>query len=131
MQWRSAQALSGAGGIDAPGGLRALIGAVHGDDPLEVPDALADVEIETYGTTAAQTGRARLNLLNPTQAFSAMEQAYDDQIYPTRLGDPQMTLVLTRRIGGKLVPWAGDGLHPVRAIALSGVPRPRGDEPIA
>lgn len=121
VQWRSAHALFGAGGIDAPHGLRALIGAVHGDDPLAVPAALADVEIETYGTTAAQAGRARLNLLNPTQAFSAMEQAYDDQIYPTRLGEPQMTIVLTRRVGGKLVPWAGEDLHPVRAIALSEV----------
>lgn len=121
VQWRSAQALFAAGGIDAPGGLRALIEWVHGDNPLDVPEALAEIEIETYGTTAAQAGRARLNLLNPSQAFSAMEQAYDDQIYPTRLGDPQMTLVLTRRIGGKLVPWAGEDVHPVRGIALSEV----------
>ena len=121
VQWRSAQALFGAGGIDAPGGLRALIGAVHGDDPLAVPDALADVEIETLGETEAKANHARQKLLNPTQAFSAMEQAYDDQIYPTRLGEPQMTIVLTRQVGGKLVPWAGEDLHPIRAIALSEV----------
>lgn len=121
VQWRSARALFAAGGIDAPEGLRALIGAVHGDDPLPVPDVLTRVELESEGMYFAQAGQARLNLLNPTYAFADMEQVYDDKVYPTRLAEKQQTLVLTRRSNTGLVPWAGTDMAPARALTLSEV----------
>lgn len=52
-QWRTARVLFDAGVIDAPGGLRALIEAVHGEAGPEVPDALLAAEAEALGTSSA------------------------------------------------------------------------------
>ena len=120
VQWRSAAVIFAAGRITAPDGLRTLIEAVYGTDLLSLPAALESAEMETLGTAAAHAGQARLNLLNPVHAYSSAENIFPDDLFPTRLGEQQMTLVLTRRTDAGLVPWAADA-NPIRAEALSEV----------
>lgn len=119
-QWRTAQVLAEVGAINAPDGLRDLIAAVHGETAPDVPDPLMQAEIEGEGRDHAATGLAQMHLLNPTRAFGAQENIFDDTYFPTRLGEPQMTLVLARTVEGVLTPWFEDP-HPVRAMAMSEV----------
>ncbi|WP_232796542.1 CRISPR-associated helicase Cas3' [Roseovarius salinarum] len=111
-QWRTAKALFDAGRIDAPGGLRALIEAVHGNDPLLLPAALDRAGIESEGRILGERARANNNLLDPWAPYDqpAMARVHDDEVFPTRLGLPQITLRLARRQNGVLRPWAdGEG----------------------
>ncbi len=120
VQWRTAQALVEAGAIVAPEGLRDLIEAVHGADPAPVPKALERAEVESFGRARAEAGQAHHHILKLPQGFAAVENIFSDESFPTRLGEKQMTLILTRRSPSGLVPWAEDP-WPVRAQALSEV----------
>jgi len=120
VQWRTARALVEVGAIVAPEGLRDLIEAVHGADPVPVPDALARAEVERMGREMAEAGQAHHHTLNPLKGFAAVENIFSDESFPTRLGDKQMTLILTSCGPAGLVPWAEDP-GPVRAQALSEV----------
>lgn len=120
VQWRTARALVEAGEIVAPGGLRDLIEAVHGNDPAPVPEALTRSDEDTRGLQLAQAGLAQQNILKLPQGFAAVENVFPDATFPTRLGEKQMTLILTRRGPAGLLPWAEDPL-PLRAQALSEV----------
>ncbi|MDO5632328.1 MAG: CRISPR-associated helicase Cas3' [Paracoccus sp. (in: a-proteobacteria)] len=105
LQWRSAQVLFAAGRIDAPGGLRALIEAAHGEDAPPVPDPLAEAELLRIGQGYAEANQARRNLIDLTKGYRA-NAAADDTDYPTRLGRPTQTLMLARHMNGVLRPWA-------------------------
>ena len=120
VQWRTARALAEAGAIVAPEGLRDLIEAVHGSDPAPVPKALERAEVERLGRANAEVGQARHHILKLSQGFAAVENIFSDESFPTRLGEKQMTLILTRRSPSGLVSWAEDP-WPVRAQALSEV----------
>ena len=120
VQWRTAQALVEAGAIVAPEGLRDLIEAVHGADPAPVPAALERAEVESFGRAMAEAGQAHHHILKLPQGFAAVENIFSDESFPTRLGEKQMTLILTRRGPAGLVPWAEDP-WPLRAQALSEV----------
>jgi CRISPR-associated endonuclease/helicase Cas3 len=119
-QWRTADALFRAGAINAPDGLRALIEAVHGDEPAQLPDPLAGTELDTQGRALSEAGQALVNVANAGDAYAQerMAHVFDDRKYPTRLGEEQVTLVLARREGGKLRPWIDDRDR-MRAEALS------------
>ena len=58
-QWLTARALFDAGEIAAPGGLRTLIEAVHGEDLPPVPEALLDAQTRADGQARAETGWPR------------------------------------------------------------------------
>lgn len=105
-QWRTAHVLFGAGKIVAPGGLRALIEAVHGPDPVPVPDILARAEIEAEGNGLAHRDRARQNVIAIDRGYRDGGGAAEDTDYPTRLGVANRVLMLLRHEGGRLVPWA-------------------------
>jgi len=120
VQWRTARALAEAGAIVAPEGLRHLIEAVHGPDLVPVPVALERAEVEHMGRDLAEAGQAHHHTLNPLKGFAAVENIFSDESFPTRLGEKQMTLILTRRGPVGLVPWAEDP-WPLRAQALSEV----------
>jgi CRISPR-associated endonuclease/helicase Cas3 len=120
LQWRTARSLVEVGAIVAPEGLRDLIEAVHGADPAPVPKALARAEDENFGRAMAEAGQARHHILKLPQGFGAVENIFSDESFPTRLGEKQMTLILTRRGPSGLVLWAEDP-WPVRAQALSEV----------
>ena len=111
VQWRTARALFDRGEIHAPGGLRELIEAVHGEDPLEVPEALEGVEIETIGLQMSEAQQALNQVLDAEDSYDQprMQRVFDDVRFPTRLGIPQVTLRLAQNERGKLVPWVGEG----------------------
>lgn len=120
--WRTAEAVLRAGAIRAPDGLRALIEAVHdedGDRP-DLPDPLRTAEAETLGRSSAEAGAARAKLVRLNDGYGFAQNVFADEVFPTRLGEPQVTLVLARRDGTGLRWWAEDE-DARRAEALSEV----------
>ena len=97
IQWRSAQAIFKAGEIDLPNGLRSLIESVHGDDPAPVPDALEFSEISTYAEGLTEAQQARNNLICLSSYIDGSDRVWDDNEFPTRLSEPQITLALATR----------------------------------
>jgi CRISPR-associated endonuclease/helicase Cas3 len=120
VQWRTAKALFAAEAIDAPDGLRPLIEAVDGADAPDVPDALKDAEANWLGDKQFERTYARQNTLNPLEDYRGASQVFSDEVFPTRLGPEQVTLVLARRTERGLRPLAKDD-DPERAWALSEV----------
>ncbi|TPE47901.1 CRISPR-associated helicase Cas3' [Amaricoccus solimangrovi] len=119
-QWRTAEVLFRAGEIVAPGGLRALIEAVHGDDRVPVPDTLAAAEEVALGDAYAEAGLARMNIVKIAAGYRDGGGAADDRDYPTRLGQETRALLLTRRAPSGLVPWV-EGESRAEAELLSEV----------
>ena len=110
VQWRTARAVFGAGAIDAPDGLRGLIEAVHGETAPPVPEPIERAEIETEGRTLRERQQARTSLIDPADGFAQpqLNAVWSDERFPTRLGEPQATLRLARRVDGALRPWGED-----------------------
>lgn len=113
--WRTAEALFRAGGIDAPHGLRALIEAAHGAAP--VPAALEAAENAAEGKAGAHRAHAAQNAVDWDAGYRAGASGAGDADYPTRLGLPQMAVVLMRADGS---PWSG-GAWSVDSCQLSEV----------
>lgn len=112
VQWRTADALFRAGEIVAPSGLRALIEAVHGPDAVAVPAVLDAAERQRIGEGFAAANQARHNLIKLEEGYRQGAQAADDIDYPTRLGQPQRTLLLVRTGPEGPMPWAVDSCQP-------------------
>lgn len=104
--WRTARVLFREGRIDAPAGLRALIESVHGDDAGPAPPELEAAENAAVGEALARRGCAAQNVVDLAAGYRQGARATADTDYPTRLGEPQRLLVLARREGGMLRPWA-------------------------
>ncbi len=107
-QWMTARALFDAGEIDSPAGLRSLIETVHGDNAPMVPDEILEAQVKSDGGALAQAGLARVNVVDAALGFVAGigDSVGNDALFPTRLGEPQMTIVLARRKHDNLFPWA-------------------------
>lgn len=121
-QWRTAKVIFAAGEIVAPGGLRAMIEAVHGPEAMPVPDVLANAEQDAIGTGFAHRDRARQNVIAIDKGYREGGGAVEDTDYPTRLGQETRVLMLLRRKGGQLVPWAaGTGVSQAESEMLSEV----------
>jgi len=110
VQWRTARALFDAGTIEAPGGLRNLIEAVHGAAAPKVPDPLQKHEQETIGQAIRERQQARMSMVEAAEPYaqSQLARVWDDEHFPTRLGQRQITLRLARRDDGALRPWGDD-----------------------
>ncbi len=109
QQWRTARVIFDAGEINAPEGLRELIGAVYGDAPVPAP--LEAAEIERIGRSTCERAQAQNTLADAMLAYDQhlMQKVFDDLSFPTRLGLPQVTLRLAKLQGDKLLPLAGNG----------------------
>ena len=109
VTWRSAKAVFDAGELRAPEGLRDLIEKVEGTDPLELPEALENDEFKYTGQHLVEKQLAENCLIKVNRPFDqeAMRKVWDDEQFPTRLGVPQVTLVLARTGGAGLEPYAG------------------------
>ncbi len=120
-QWRTAKALFDKGAIVSPCGLRELIEAVHCEDKMaQVPQALQDAELSAEGNERAQSSIARGNVVETESGYvvGTRGAVSNDALFPTRLGEPQVTLVLARRNGGRLAPLAdGDDLSAAWALS--------------
>ena len=121
-QWLTARAVFDAGTIVAPDGLRGLIEAVHGEGVPPVPKGLLDSQIKEEGEAKAQAGVARGNVVDEAAGYlnGTRGSVGNDALFPTRLGEPQVTMALARREGDRLVPWAADD-DPTTVWALSEV----------
>lgn len=103
MLWRTARALFDTGTIRAPDGLRALIEAAHGES-IPLPAPLERDGIEAEGVASAARGLAGQNLIDWAAGYRMGAAGAGDSDFPTRLGLPQMPLVLMRDDA----PWSGD-----------------------
>ncbi len=121
-QWRTAKVLFDAGEINMPDALRDLIEAVHGEKRIEVPAPLISASYEAEGTAMAERAQASNNVLDASCPFSQPNnmRMFSDESFPTRLGKPQVTLLLARDRGDGLIPWAETD-DKARALALSEV----------
>lgn len=121
-QWRTAKTLFEAGEIVAPEGLRALIEAVHGEEELQVPELLEEAHQRAGGEAMAEAGLAQNNVVEGAAGYltGTRGSVGNDALFPTRLGEPQVTMTLARRDGDRLTPWAEDE-DPAVAWALSEV----------
>ncbi|MCY4549876.1 MAG: CRISPR-associated helicase Cas3' [Defluviicoccus sp.] len=121
-QWLTARAVFDAGEIAEPGGLRALVEAVHGDFAPPVPQVLDEAQCKADAEAIAVAGMARSNVVDGAAGYlSGTGGAVgNDALFPTRLGEPQVTMVLARRDGDRLTPWADEG-DPETAWSLSEV----------
>ncbi|RMD48490.1 MAG: CRISPR-associated helicase Cas3' [Alphaproteobacteria bacterium] len=117
--WRTARVLFEVGEIAAPEGLRDLVERAE-DQALALPEALEAAAIELEGRRLAERAQAGHNVIAWEQGYRCGASGADDDVYPTRLGRPQLTLVLARREGGTLVPWTG-GAWAVENCQLSEV----------
>lgn len=110
IQWRTARALFSREHITMPADLRSLIEEVHGDMCEALPRGLEHVEEETIGNRHAETWNALNRLIDPSldYAQSRMAKVFDDERYPTRLGELQVTLALARYNDGTLGPYSGE-----------------------
>ena len=114
VTWRSARALFDADALVSPIGLRPLIEAVEGQDPLPLPEALQQAEFALEGQDIIERSMARNVLIAANEAFDQdnMAKVWDDEHYPTRLGVPQVTLALATRPPAGLRPLAEDEIDP-------------------
>ncbi len=109
-QWLTAKAVFDTGEIKTPAGLRALLEAVHGDGAPPVPDMLEEAEYRAEADAYAHIGMAQGNVVDaPAGYFLGTRGAVGkDALFPTRLGEPQVTMVLARHENNRLVPWANE-----------------------
>ena len=107
--WLTARRLEDAGAIDSPGGLRALVESVYGEDvDAELPAGLQDSHWAAEGRADAEGGVAADNVLRLKAGYLWEGAAWDRDIRtPTRLDDePSTVLRLGRLRQGRLVPYA-------------------------
>ncbi len=127
--WRSAQALLSVGSIVTPDNIRALVEAAY--DETNTPPHLEPATFRAEGKEGAARGVAGQNVLTFEQPYDRAAGLWEpDDHTPTRLGEPQVTLRLARRVNGPLAPWCDDptAFHAwclsevsVRASRVSGV----------
>ena len=97
-QWRTAKAIFDMGILCEPEGVRSLIEAVHGVDPITVPEGLKETDMDGEGEEMAKRGRAGVILLKPEGHFDQFDElgSDDSERFMTRLGEPQTTLILAK-----------------------------------
>ncbi len=103
VMWRTALYLFEVGQIVAPSGIRGLIEASENEE-IVVPKVLEHFELERLGKGASHASLAWQNVVDLKVGYRAGGQANDDASYPTRLGPEQVTLVLCKAEGHRLVP---------------------------
>ena len=108
LQWRTAEVLFHTGKIAAPGDLRRLIEAAHGDE-LPVPPVLELAEIKADGAANAARNHGERSVVTFADGFRKAAGGWEDTDCLTRLGQPVRVLALARWDGGHLVPWTADG----------------------
>ena len=107
--WLTARVLEKAGVIDSPGGLRALVESVYGEDAeADIPDGLTGNFFAGEGRAGADRGLATANVLDFARGYVRDGGAWESDVRtPTRLDeDPRITLRLARVRDGRVEPYA-------------------------
>ena len=110
--WLTAKALSEAGAIDSPAGLRPLIEAVYGNGvEATVPPDLNAAFWDAEGRHAAERGVAKIGTLALRDGYMRDRGAWDNDVKTaTRIAeDPQVTLRLAHVVAGRVEPYAESG----------------------
>lgn len=121
-QWLTARTIFRNGIIDVPTGLRSLIEAVHGSYCEDIPEPLEQKHQEAEGATFAEAAQAQYNVVKPEAGYLSGigERVWNEEKFPTRLGQENAILVLARHSSTGLIPWCEADTH-FRAWALSEV----------
>lgn len=119
--WLTAKLLEN-GGYYMPEDARRLIEGVYGEtSERNVPEALREADFKAQGDAMAEMTMAGINSLNLDQGYGGEFISWkDDEVSPTRLGDPTVRLRLAKWDGQYLTPWSDDS-PPSIAWSLSEV----------
>lgn len=118
LQWKTADVVFREGRIVAPSGLRTLIEAVHPGWRRCPAGRRAGRAGASGQGLCRRRNLAGQNGIDFAAGYRAGAGAAPDADYPTRLGREQRVLMLARRQGDGLVPWATAG-NPVDSSQLS------------
>jgi CRISPR-associated endonuclease/helicase Cas3 len=111
--WKTQQVIISAGckittpgTVGTPAGIRYLLNKVYGGDALETPISLQEKENDALGIAGAADNMGRFNMLNLSEGYSPQSSGrwYEEVHAPTRIGEAQVTVYLTKI--------QGDFLHP-------------------
>jgi len=108
--WLTAQILATRGQFQVPEDSRAMIEGVYSDEAQErIPEGLRKKELEAEGKDKGDASLGTLNSLKLEDGYQATFHHWqDDTISPTRLGEPMVTVRLSRWQNGKMIPWIDD-----------------------
>lgn len=109
LLWLTARALFAAGRVAVPGDFPGLLEAVYGPGAEDQLKGLADAALKREGAMYADRAKADFAVLEPSKGYGSYHDLYNDADAErrTRLGEPQITLVLARMgADGALEPWA-------------------------
>lgn len=115
--WLTARLLAAEGGYRMPDDARRLIEGVYGGEAEQVPQALREADIKAEGEAMGMMTMAGINGLPLGQGYGGGVVPWkEDDVSPTRLGEPTVRLRLAKWDGRDLVPWSED---PSLAMAWS------------
>ena len=105
--WRTQQLLIKKGCISMPDGARALIEGVYGEEILITPDELLFSEEDYWATKMSDRSMASFNGLSMQKGYARDSSIHWDEEtrIPTRLGDVQINLYLTRFVNQSIEPF--------------------------
>jgi CRISPR-associated endonuclease/helicase Cas3 len=107
--WLTAKLLAEKSGYIMPDDARRLIEGVYGEGSEEVPEALRQADLKAHGEAMAMMTMAGLNSLNLTQGYGGEFGGWkDEEVSPTRIGEPTVRLRLAKWDGKNLSPWSDE-----------------------
>jgi len=113
--WLTQRVLREEGALDLPLRARFLVESVFGET-VEKPASFDEQrkELEADGTVYQRRSMAHFNRISFERGYTREGPEWrDDELVPTRLGEPTVILRLVRSLGGELTPWMKiDGVDP-------------------
>lgn len=114
--WRTAKVLFDEGviispchaplGEDCGTNIRSMIDSIEGEIVIEVPQEIQTSENKDSGQAYAERALGQMNVLNSAEPYMQTTSVFEDEHFPTRLGEEQIVLRLAQWMGEDLVPLA-------------------------
>ena len=118
--WLAMKLLREKGGFEMPADARHLVEGIYGADPFtDIPEGLQQKALDAEGEAKAQRSIAKLKVLDIKDGYRREGPWLDEDIAPTRLGEPTTTLWLAHWEDGRLLPLHSDDPRDDRAWHLS------------
>ncbi len=111
--WLTAKEIMVRGKIRIPEDLRGLIESIYAESAVDnIPESLARSNARAEGKALSDRSVARLNAIKPATGYACCDgQWADESKAPTRLGEPTITIRLSRWQDGVISPWCGQGAN--------------------
>lgn len=109
--WLTAKLLQSNGGFSMPEDARPLIEAVYGESADQsVPESLWENRRKAEGSAMGKRGIATMNALKLDSGYTGTgdNRWWEEDVTPTRLGEPSSQIYLARWDGRTMTPWAMD-----------------------